>query len=342
MLRLGVGAAALASPHVFAQSAQMEEELVFAGDPGITHQLIEREIFPEFARRYGVKKLTYVPSPASENVARLRTQRGRPTIDVIAFAGATMFQAMGENLVAPLDLQRLPNAIAIPEARRADAQMLPYALSTVGLLYNTTIFQQRNFASPTSWWDLWDTKFRGHTGLLTINSTSTVATLAFLSQQLSGDYMNFDAALARLRGLKANVYDFFPSSGPMDTLVQQGELWMWSHIGSRGIQYMNAGFPARFVIPKEGLPGYEACLGVVEGAPHPRVAYAWVNHLLSLEVQEIFATRIGITPMHPGVVVPEALRPYLPRYDQVWIPDWRRLSAALPTIVARWNREVER
>ncbi|WP_431280852.1 extracellular solute-binding protein [Humitalea sp. 24SJ18S-53] len=320
----------------------MEEELVFAGNPGVTQGLIEREIFPDFARRHGVRRLTYVPSPVAENLARLRTQRGRPSIDVIWLAGASTYQAAAEGLLAQIDRAQVPNVATLPEGRFGEGLYLPLGLTVVGLLYNQRILAERRITPPTSWFDMWNPVFRGHTGFLTINSTSTIAMLALLSKELSGDPMNFDAALARLRQLKPNVYDFFSSSGPMDTLVQQGELWMWSHISARAMQYHNAGFPARFVTPKEGAVGYEAQVGIVKDAPHPRVAHAWVNYLLSPDVQQKIALQLGYSPINPNTVIPEQFREFLPRAEDVFVPDWQRLSAMLPQIVQRWNREVER
>ena len=47
------------------------------------------------------------------------------------------------------------------------------------------------------------------------------------------------------------------------------------------------------VQPKEGLVGYETWLAPVRGAPHPNVASAWINYLLSTEVQSEIPRLIG-------------------------------------------------
>ncbi|CAH1658433.1 MULTISPECIES: extracellular solute-binding protein [unclassified Chelatococcus] len=337
----GLFALGLAAPWVGRAHAAVENELIFAGTGGITQKLIEQEIFPAFAANHGGLRLTYVSSPTSENVAKLRTQRGTPSIDVIWLAGAQTYQVADEGLVAELDIGRMPNAQNIPAESRTESRSLPLGNTTAGLLYNERIFKEKGLQPPTSWFDMWDPKYRAHTGMLNIGSTSTVATLPLLAKALGSDPYDFDAAFAKLGKLRANVYDFFTASGPMDTMVQSGDLWMWSHIAARAMQYQNSGFPARFVTPKEGAVGYSASLGIVKNAPHINAAYAWLDYLYTPGVQQKLAEVIGYTPVVPGIEIAEALREFHPAPDKIFIPDMRRMQTLLPDLVQRWNREVE-
>ena len=135
---------------------------------------------------------------------------------------------------------------------------------------------------------------------------------------------------------------FYTSAGAYDTAAQQGDLWLAMNTSVRAQQMKEEGLPIGFTQPKEGQVGYETWAGVVKGAPHPNAAHAWINYLLSTEVQNKIPGLIGYNPVNREAKVPAELKLYYPDLKSVFIPDWRYVRTQLSTWVDRWNREVER
>jgi putative spermidine/putrescine transport system substrate-binding protein len=345
-LRLGTAGAFVASaPAILnagsAAAQAMESELVFASNGGSYQKVIETEIFPEFSKQSGVKKLTFVAGQPADNMAKLRVQKASPSVDVIWLAGAVTYQAADEGLLEELDEARIPNLKHVPAALRTEKFAVPAGISTMGILYNKEIFAQRNLPVPTSWWDLWDARFKGRVATFSSNSTGQIAMLTIMAKALTGDWKNLDAAFQKMRELKPNVVDFFTSVGGLDKAIQQREVWISLHAVQGAIQHVRTNQPIGFVHPKEGVPGYTASAGIVKGAPHPNAARAWVDYLLSADAQSRLAREMGYSPIHPDAKVPAEYAWLYPEVSKVFVPDWRYLTTQLSSIVERWNRIVE-
>ena len=342
---LRLGAAIVAAPAIISSRSSWgqgaESELVFASNGGSYQKVIETEIFPEFSKRTGVKKLTFVAGQPADNLAKLRVQRGSPSIDVIWLAGAATYQASDEGMLEEIDESKIPNMKVVPQGLRGEKFSVPVGISSMGLLYNKDIFGREKLAPPTSWFDLWDPKFKGRVATFSSNSTGQIAMLTILAKSLTGDWKNLDPAFAKMRELKPNVVDFFTSVGGLDKAIAQREVWMSLHAVQGAIQHVRGNTPIGFVHPKEGVPGYVASAGIVKGAPHPAAARAWLDYLLSADAQVKLAREMGYSPIHPEAHLPAETSWLYPDLASVFVPDWRYLTSQLPSIVDRWNRVVE-
>jgi putative spermidine/putrescine transport system substrate-binding protein len=346
-LKLGAGAGGLLLAGREAWSAapaapKLESELVFACNGGGTQTEFEKNIFPEFSKRFGVPKLTYVVGQPADNVAKMRVQKSNPTIDVAWLAGGATYQAIDEGMLTDIDLSVVTNTSLLASNLIKQKQVVPVGVTSCGLLYHEEAYKKRGFAPPTSWWDMWDPKLKGHVGSYSINLTATSAFLVKISMMLTNQYKNVDAAFAKLRELRPNMLGFYTSAGAYETATAQGDLWLQMNTSARAQQMRDSGLPIAFVQPKEGLVGYETWLGAVKGAPHPNVAQAWINYLLSTEVQNKIPVTIGYNPVNREAKPPANLANYFPDLQKVFIPDWRFVQSQLSTWVDRWNKEVER
>ena len=335
----------LAAPAILSSRSghaqQVEDELVFASNGGAYQKAIETEIFPEFSRRSGVKKLTYVAGQGPENLARMRVQKGKPSIDVVWLAGSMGYQAEEEGLLQTLDKAQLPNLRYVPRSLDTEKTSVPLTATFMSVLYNREVFRENGFAPPTSWLDLWDPKFKGHVGVFSSNSTGQVAMLTLIAKMLTGDYKNLDPAFQKMRDLKPQVVDFFTSPGGLDKAIQQREVWISLHALQGAVQHSRAGLPIEFIQPKEGVVGYTVGAGIVAGAPHPRAAMAWLDYLLSPEAQTNLASVLGYTPINEQAKMPADFSRFVAPMNTIFIPDWRYLTGQMPSIVDRWNRVVE-
>lgn len=345
---LGAGVAALGSGKFSflgaapAYAQGIEEELVFAGPGGASQQVLEETLIPEFQKLHNGIKVTMVVGQPADNVARLRTQASRPTIDAIWLAGGTTYQAIDDGLVAPLDKSLVSNLANISKDITIEDAAAPIGIAVVQMMYSIPVFKEKGWNIPTSWFDLWNERYKGHVGTTSINISSAAGFLRLLARELTGDETKVDAAFAKLSELRPSMLNFYSSLGAMETALQQGDLWIGNLTAHRAFQLRNAGTPIGMAQPKEGGVGYQTWVSVVKDAPHPKAAHAWVNYLLSAEGQEKVRKGFGYTPTITSVTIPEEDRLYFPDLKDVFIPDWRDIADNLPNYVERWNREVER
>lgn len=339
----GIGAT-LASPMLArrAWAQDIEGELVFAGPGGASQQVLEEMMFPEFTELYPGVDITLITGQPADNVAKLRTQAASPSIDAVWLAGGVTYQAIDAGLVSKLDPALVPNLTQINRSLDTETNAAPIGIAVVQLMFSKPVFDENGWAPPTSWLDLWDEKYAGHVGLPSINISSAAGFLAVLAKILTGDEKNVEPALAKLQELRPNMLNFYTSLGSMETALQQGDLWIGNLTAHRGFQLRNAGTPIGMSAPKEGGVGYQTWVGVVNNAPHPKAAHAWVNYLLSPEGQEKVRVGFGYTPSNSSVPIPEEDRLYFPDLATVNIPDWRYISGKLPEYADLWNRRVER
>ena len=345
-LGLGVGGALLAgtvgqAAAAAAPAPKLEGELVFGCNGGGTQRIFEQQIIPDFAKRYGVK-VTYVTGQPADHVAKLSAAKGNSGLDAVWLGGATTYVAADRGLIIEIDRSRVPNMQYLDPKLEFEKSVVPIAYSGNCMIYRSDIYSKRGWAPPTTWFDLWDPKLKGHTGMYSTSSTGGIEMILQVAKELTGDYKKLDPAFAKFKELRANVLDFFPTAGAWETAMQQGDLWLGVNSFTRAKEMTDAGMPIKFVFPKTGMPLHDLPVGIVKGAPHPNAAYAWIDYLGSKEVQEKIADKMGYMPASRQAVLSDTVKPFYPDRSLTWMPDWRYVGTQFETIVNRWSREVER
>ena len=336
-------ATAIAAPFFarFAGAQEMKKELVFSCNGGSTQTIFEKVIIPKFTEQTGVK-VTYVAGQPADIAAKLRAQRGTSGLDVVWLGGAVTYVAIDDGLLQPLDLSQLPNAAKIDPKIVREKEYVPSAVSGNTLIYNKKVWDEKKFPTPSAWTDLWDPKYKGHTGMYGMSSTGGVELLLQMAKELTGDYNNLDPAFEKFKELRQNIYEFFPTAGAWETALQQGDLWLGVNSYTRCIQLTEAGQPISYVHPKTGTPCHDLTQAIPVGSGNPKGAYAFINFILSQETQQTIAANLGYSPAVTGVTIPEKLKPFYPDPSLIWFPDWRAVGKRFGDITAKWQRVVER
>ena len=122
-------------------------------------------------------------------------------------------------------------------------------------MYNTKVFTEKGWPTPTSWNDLKDPKFKKLLVIPPINNTYGLYTLMMFARMNGGGEKSIEPGFKVMKDeVNANVLAYEPSPGKMTELFQSGQavLAVW---GSGRVQsFANTGFPVDFVYPKEGAP----------------------------------------------------------------------------------------
>ena len=164
-----------------------------------------------------------------------------------------MYQAIQLGFCAPI--QGLDKSELYPAALFKDDKAVAVGQTGTGFMINTKTFKEKGWATPTSWNDLKDPKFKKLLVIPPINNTYGLYTLMMYARMNGGGEKNIDPGFKVMKDdINPNVLVYEPSPGKMTELFQsgQGQIAVW---GTGRVQaFANTGFPVDFIYPKEGAP----------------------------------------------------------------------------------------
>jgi putative spermidine/putrescine transport system substrate-binding protein len=327
-------------------TAADESELVFAGWGGTLGQALKSAVIPGFERQHGVK-VVYLTQETVNMVARLKAQAARPQVDVVAGTDASHSIGRREGLFEKLDPATFRNfADLYPFAINADGVGVMFGIQALGLEYDTKVFQEKGWPAPSSWNDLWDPKFKGHVVVYNPPNGYAVTFLGLLAVLEGGSPAQLDPAWAKLPGLVPNALTFIDPAAQLDVLFSTGGAWLAFNGSGRIGALAATGVPVAMAVPKEGGALNPNYLDIVKGAPHPTLAHAFVEYMLSPEAQALIAKTMLLGPTNKKVSLDEDLAAKVPfgadtvaRLRQI---DSDPINDNIGTVVQRWNKMIAR
>ncbi len=297
-------------------------ELVVAVPPGRIADL-ETAFAPPFEAVHGVR-IVPVGLRSADQAARVRVERGNPSLDVLWIDAGEAALLARENLLDPPTGNPLggPGSVTLPNLAGVErgAWFSPGALpasfaSTIGFLYNTDALPD----PPRSWEALADPALANRLALFGFGSTLGPLTLAALSRLASGDERDADAGFAALARIRPNVRLFGASGPAANQLVAQGEAWLTLGLPSQARHLAAAGAPVGWIEPAEGALALPQGIQVPAGSPRAALAHAFADYMFSVQAQETAAGELLMAPARSDVRIPAGVpRPEdLLRFDMV-------------------------
>ncbi|MER1939698.1 ABC transporter substrate-binding protein [Castellaniella sp. FW104-16D08] len=311
---------------------------------GSTEQAFRDQIIPLYKQKTK-NDVVYVPGNSTDTLAKLVAQKSNPQFDVVLIDDGPMQQAQQFQLCAPLadapvykDLYPLANI-----GKSASA----LGVVATGLFYSTEAFAKAGWDAPTSWHDLEDPKFKQKVVIPPVSNGYGLHTLIKFAELNGGGVKDIDPGFKAITEKVApNVLAWEPSPGKMSELFQNGSgvIGVW---GSGRVYALEAtGFPVKFVYPKEGAVALFTAVCPVARPDAKPEAQAFVQFLLSPEVQAILAETQAWGPVNSKTKLsPEvaAAVPYGPeQIKKLESVDYAVVNAERAKWTNRWNRTVER
>lgn len=327
-----------------AATAQAETTLYLAGYGGSYEKVFEQEILPAFEKEHDVK-FVYVPGNSTDTLAKLQAQRGHQQIDVAIMDDGPAYQAINYGL-----LQSIAGDPALADlydfARFPDDKAAGIGLVAGALAYNKAIFKDQGWGAPTSWNALADPRYAGHLLIPSITNSYGVYALVMTAKLHGGSAENIEPGFdAFERQIAPNVLSFTPSPGKTSQLFQSNQVWLAAWGSTRIKSLADTGFPVGIAYPEEGAVALVTAAGVVKGAPHPELAQAFIDYLLTPGVQKTLASAKGNGPANKTVELsPDiaATVPYGERAQNLVKMDWATINQHRQQWTQTWNRRVER
>jgi putative spermidine/putrescine transport system substrate-binding protein len=323
MVSASAVAAAVAAPAVLRAQTATLKTTAWGGKWG---EVMKAEIIPAFEKEFKCKVETDSAFPYYPKLQA--TPRNAPLYDVLHSNTNEQWQAAVAGLVEPkLDPKQVPNI----------ADVYPYAVSdkivgvsaftsAIGFGYRT----DKGIAAPTSWKDLADPKFAGQRGsyLIPVNSLGQMH-LMMLGKIYGKGLEDLDAAYKALEQLKPiKLYDF---TGQMEKALLSGEVTIGVLHDSGVLRYDGQNQPIAFAAPKEGVLSLEQVWTVTPGSKVKELAYAYINFILSPDVQKPLAEAVWYSPSNRKVKL-------APKYD-ARLYDTEAKVAQLIQVDWKWYNE---
>jgi len=247
-------------------------------------EYIDEDLITEFEEKTGII-VNYQTCESNEALYSLLSS-GAGDYDVIVPSDYMISQLIEEGMLEELDYGNIPNFDLIDDRFKnlpydpGNQYTVPYAWSTVGILYNTAMVPE----PITSWGAMFDPRYAGNV-LMFKNSRDAIAIgLSYLGYSLNTtDKTELRQAWQLLADAKrGGVYQAFV----MDEIFQKmegGNAAIGAYYAGDALTMMDNNEDLAFVIPEEGSNWFVDAMCVLKDAPHKAEAEAWINFIASTD-----------------------------------------------------------
>jgi spermidine/putrescine transport system substrate-binding protein len=253
---------------------------------------------PGFEKKYGVKVNIDYYGDEKEAMNKIRAT-GLGTYDVVFLGVGFEDIAIKQRLLVPLDLTKVPSfADVFPTLKKAKADGKYYCATYSFGLNGLIAYDPAKTGGPvTSWADVYSGKYKGRIGKIDKSDEQiwrTAVSLGYPYGPLTDG--QWKAVAAKLTEDTKEVRTLYTHNDQMAQLLANGEIWIADSNDGGYRQAVAKGLKGALAYPKEGITAWYDGACVIAQAPHGAAAYAFVNYLLSSEVQAQLPKKLGYAP----------------------------------------------
>lgn len=264
---------------------------------GVTEEWLRNFVEPEFKKIYPNVTFNYDVGGMSARYTKLLAQKANPDIDVFMSTGEALFGAINEGLVQKIDRSKIPNMQGLNDwALPAPDYGAAYAAIAEGLCYNPTFFGDN---PPKSWQDLWRPEVQGKLSVPAIGHSQMPQFVAEAAQLNGGSVGNIQPGLDALAKLRPAAQTFFYTG--WNAQFDAGDIVLAVDFDYYCNFMAQQGSNIKFVLPEEGGWGSIQHASIVVGTKNPEMVEAYINLLLSPEIQHSVAFDALNSPSRPDV-----------------------------------------
>lgn len=317
------------------------------GDVLVVYTPHGRDLLEHFGERFeaanpGVS-VQWLDMGSQEILERVRSERANPQGDVWWGAPDDMFtRAAEDGLLAPF---RPAWATGLPEDRQdaADRWFATYLTPQV-IAYNTDAVSPEE--APSEWDEVLDARWRDQLLIREPLASGTMraifAAIIYRESEGSGDPEAGYEWLLRLDA-QTKEYVLNPTLLYQKLARQEGLVTLWNMPDIEMLK-ASADYPIDYRIPSQGTPVVVDGIAVIEGAPNPELARAFVEYVGSEEALGDAAELFFRLPAREDLeleALPQWLQDALPRIRPMEV-DQALLQERTPEWMRHWDNEVRR
>lgn len=296
-----------------------------------------KQIEAGFEKQHNVDVVFVAPASSGEMLARLISEMETGGTDADVFVGLSdtyLSRVHNRNVFLPVDATKVPNLTAIPKDLHFDVkgQVLPFDHGCITLVYNTKALKPADL--PKSFEDLTLPRFKRK--IIAIDPRTSSVGHAFLMWTIHhygekgfADYWRrLSPNLLTIAGSWSSAYKMF-TNGDAPIVISYATDTAYAVMEGKG--------PIYSVLPLDNA-GYRQIegVGIVRTSKNVKLAQAFVNYLLSPEVQSLIPTTNWMYPANPKAKLPAEWEKYarppqrsvridsdeLGRKEATWLREW--------------------
>ena len=296
VLKVGASAAGvLAAPAIVRAEEKIEGDLYFETFGGAYAEAVTKHIIEPFQDAYGVNVRTTNFGGGSEQLAKV--QAGNDRIDCTSLNGSRVYAAIRSDALLPLRTENIPNFAnqhdnflnPVYEVGDGNNYSAGLVWGDTAICYNTQFIQDE----PNSWNDFMRPELKGRLSMLG-SANNMIMTGAIMTGQSINNITDLEAVEAILLDIKPQLLKYWGSGSEATQLFATGEIWMANFWRGRVNKLADDGHPVKYIVPKEGAPGWIDCLTIPSTSQNRRTAEAFIDMALSADIMKSFVTE-GIT-----------------------------------------------
>jgi len=265
---------------------------------GVTVDMLRQHAVPLFRKRYPNVTVNLGVRGAVEEYPKLKAFRNRPNESGGMWNDT--FAALGskDGLFAKINEEYVPNyKYALKPFQPKTGLGVAFCIQPFGIAYNPKFVKK-----PTSWFDLFDSKYSGKVVLIS-NFWDMYVMVAY---GLGKNEYNLEPAVNEWAKYKKNIGRFVDSFTQIEEAIDQGEMWLGPHWGGWATAAQRRGLNIAWAWPKEGATKASALFEVTAGVDAVTSEYTqrFLNEWLSPEVGQAFLSQVGWSPANSQITVP--------------------------------------
>lgn len=326
-----------------ATPAQAQESLTVTAYTGPWETAMRKCFFEPFTAETGTQVIVETGT-ASVTFAKMRQQKGAPTIDVAWVDAGYSEQAWQEELTEAIDPAKVPNVanISASSVYKTDDGKI-YGVGTGYFSYTLAYDPKVVNPVPTSWFDLWNPEYANRVYAPAPAQSLFTPLLMHLNKQLGGDSNNFEPVISKFSELKPSSY--FEASGVMNVTIQSGEVVLGIYYPNTAWQLADQGVSIATATPKEGIVASDIRMHLVKGTQKKELAERFMNFVLQPEHLTCIAEEIYLGPPLDDVKLSEKAASRMPwgaggSIKDLVLSDWDEVNAKRQELRDLWMRRV--
>lgn len=270
----------------------------------------DEELMAAFEEEYNCEIVnTYMESEESLLTSLKTASDG--TIDVCLPNCTILPAAIEAGLLKEIDTSKLDNFSSLYERFQnqdecigEDGKMyaVPFVWGSTAIAYNTDLMSE----APTTLASLFDEQYAGKVTIRDDYNDAIMAAAIVLGQDPANP-SDLDAIKDLLIQQKALNRTYWQTGDEFSKLFAGGQIefgMMWS---GQAATMKNEGEPIAFVVPEDGAIGWVDNWAIASGSQNEELAYAFINYMISKDVQYTWASTGGPAPTNQEAA--EALDP---------------------------------
>ena len=289
----------------FTAGAASAETLTISSWGGFFEETLAAEIYPGFTEATGIEvKSIAQPEDSAWMTQLMAAARAKKApADLSLVVDETLIRGNTAGLWAKLDPANMDGAKSLIDGyvKTGDDNM---AYGVGALAFYTTFVTNTDFAkeAPTSWKDLWETKWDNKIGIVTTPNSGLLEATAktfFGGYEVMKTREGLEKVIAKIAELKPQVSLWYRDEGQFQQALEAGELNAGLYYHDVAMLSIWDGKPIASTFPEEGGIVSDAYWVVPRDSKNIAAAEKFISYMSMPETQALMARKMGVFPVVP-------------------------------------------